>query len=324
MGHGQLTMGGFGCAGCNFGSLGGDSGCLIKGLRGGLRGSYLGRPDLGNGPLVLDGGGCCGLYRFWLLDFCGVAAVVERYSTGSQHHRDKAKNDQDFYHCYTGSCAAIGILRLNTLWKCTFVATYDDQMISLSSAEARARNIRVLIFDVDGVLTDGQLTFIPKLDGTAVETKGFHAHDGLGISLARLGGLRTGIITKRQSATVAIRARDLKLEFVYQGQAHKLSAAEEIAAKAGITLDELCYVGDDIVDLPVMRKCGLAIATANAREQVKEAAHWVTPLAGGQGAGRDAIEFILNAQGSLKRVVEQYLDADNPAARSSDIGTGNM
>lgn len=197
-------------------------------------------------------------------------------------------------------------------------------MISLSAAEARARNIKVLIFDVDGVLTDGTLTFIPKLDGTAVETKAFHAHDGLGMSLARMGGLRLGIITKRQSATVAIRARDLKLEFIYQGQAHKLQAAQEIAAKAEVTLEEVCYVGDDIVDLPVMRECGLAIATANARPEVKEAAHWITPLPGGSGAGRDAVEFILNAQGSLKRVVKQYLDADNPAARSSDIGTGNM
>jgi 3-deoxy-D-manno-octulosonate 8-phosphate phosphatase (KDO 8-P phosphatase) len=197
-------------------------------------------------------------------------------------------------------------------------------MIPLEDAEARARQIKVLIFDVDGVLTDGQLTFIPKLDGTAAETKGFHAHDGLGISLARLGGLRTGIITKRQSQTVAIRARDLHLEFVYQGQAHKLGAAKEICAQAGITLDELCYVGDDIVDLPVMRACGLAIATANARPQVLEMAHWITPNRGGQGAGRDAIDFILSAQGSLARVIEQYLDADDPTARASDIGTGNM
>ena len=197
-------------------------------------------------------------------------------------------------------------------------------MIPIEDAEARARNIKVLIFDVDGVLTDGQLTFIPKLDGTAAETKGFHAHDGLGIALARLGGLRTGIITKRQSQTVAIRARDLRLEFVYQGQAHKLGAANEIAAKAGITLDELCYVGDDIVDLPVMRRCGLAIATANARPQVLDMAHWVTPHPGGAGAGRDAIDFILTAQGSLDRVIAQYLDADDPTARSSDIGTGNM
>ena len=150
------------------------------------------------------------------------------------------------------------------------------------------------------------------------------AHDGLGISLARLGGVRTGVVTKRQSATVAIRARDLKLEFVYQGQAHKRAAIDEICSTAGITLDELCYVGEDIVDLPVMRVCGLAIATANARPQVLAAAHWVTPHVGGDGAGRDAIAFILTAQGSLEKVIEQYLDPADQTARASDIGTGNM
>ena len=196
-------------------------------------------------------------------------------------------------------------------------------MISFEDAEARARQIKVLIFDVDGVLTDGQLTFIPKLDGTAAETKGFSAHDGLGITLARLGGLRTGIITKRQSQTVAIRARDLRLEFVYQGQAHKLAAAQEICAAAGITMDELAYVGDDIVDLPVMRGCGLALATANARPQMLEMAHWITPNRGGHGAGRDAIEFILKAQGLLERVIEQFLDADDPRVRANDIGNGS-
>jgi len=201
---------------------------------------------------------------------------------------------------------------------------YHRYMISLEEAEARARGIKVLIFDVDGVLTDGTLTFIPKLDGTAAETKGFSAHDGLGISLARLGGIRTGIITKRQSRTVAIRARDLKLEFVYQGQGHKLGAAKEIAAKAGITLDQMAYVGDDIVDLPVMRVCGLAIAPCNSRPQVLEMAHWITPNPGGHGAGRDAIDFILKAQGTLDRVIEQYLDADDPSARQGDIGSGNM
>src|SRR5580700_3226178 len=152
---------------------------------------------------------------------------------------------------------------------------------STESAEDRARRIKVLIFDVDGVLTDGQLYFLPQTgpDGKrhGLEFKGFTAHDGLGITLARLGGLRVGIITKRESATVAIRAQDLRLEFVYQGQSHKLEAAKEIAAKAGITLDELSYVGDDVVDLPVMRACGLSIATANARPQAKEAAHYITP-----------------------------------------------
>jgi 3-deoxy-D-manno-octulosonate 8-phosphate phosphatase (KDO 8-P phosphatase) len=196
--------------------------------------------------------------------------------------------------------------------------------MTLEDAQARATNIKVLIFDVDGVLTNGDITVIPKLDGSGVEVKGFHAHDGLGISLARLGGIKTGIITKRQSQTVAIRARDLKLEFIYQGQHFKMNAVQDILSRAQIELDQLAYVGDDIVDLPVMRRCGLAIATANARPQVKAAAHWVTPLPGGQGAGRDAIDFILSAQGSLERVIEEYLDEGNPAAKSADIGTGQM
>ena len=201
-----------------------------------------------------------------------------------------------------------------------------------NDAEDRACRIEVVIFDVDGVLTDGQLYFLPQPaasgspDGrqTGVEFKGFTAHDGLGITLARLGGLRVGSITKRESATVAIRARDLKLEFVYQGQAHKLAAAEEICAKVGCTLNELAYVGDDVVDLPVMRVCGLSIATANARPQAKAAAHWVTPNPGGQGAGRDAIDFILTAQGKLDAAIEQFLDAENPAAAMADVGTGRM
>jgi 3-deoxy-D-manno-octulosonate 8-phosphate phosphatase (KDO 8-P phosphatase) len=196
--------------------------------------------------------------------------------------------------------------------------------MTLEDAQARARNIKVLIFDVDGVLTNGDIAMVPKLDGSGVEVKGFHAHDGLGISLARLGGIKTGIITKRQSATVAIRARDLKLEFIYQGQHFKMNAVQDILSRAEIALDQLAYVGDDIVDLPVMRKCGLAIATANARPQVKAEAHWVTPLPGGEGAGRDAIDFILSAQGSLERVIEEYLDEANPAAKSADIGTGQM
>jgi 3-deoxy-D-manno-octulosonate 8-phosphate phosphatase (KDO 8-P phosphatase) len=192
------------------------------------------------------------------------------------------------------------------------------------TAEARAKNIKVLIFDVDGVLTDGQIFVIPGPDGKGIESKGFAAHDGLGITLGRLGGLRIGIITKRNSQTVAIRARDLKLEFVYQGQSHKMIAIRDILAKTGYSVDQLCYVGDDIIDLPVMRQCGLAIATANARQQVKEAAHYITPNPGGQGAGRDAIDFILSAQESLERVIEEYLDEDNKASEVADVGVGNM
>ena len=193
-------------------------------------------------------------------------------------------------------------------------------------AEDRARRIKVLIFDVDGVLTDGQLYFLPQTTSGdkqyGLEFKGFSAHDGLGITLARLGGLRVGIITKRESATVAIRARDLKLEFVYQGQSYKMLAVEDILRRAGITIEELAYVGDDVVDLSVMRKCGLSIATADARPQAKAAAHYITPNPGGHGAGRDAIDFILAAQGKLESSIEAFLDQENPAAAAADIGTG--
>lgn len=192
------------------------------------------------------------------------------------------------------------------------------------TALERAKKIKVLIFDVDGVLTDGQIFVIPGPDGHGIEAKGFAAHDGLGISLARLAGLRVGIITKRQSQTVAIRANDLKLEFVYQGQLHKMKAIHEILAEAKVTIDQLAYVGDDIIDLPVMRACGFAVATANAREQVKAVAHYVTPNPGGSGAGRDAIEFILDAQGMLGKAIEEYLDENNTAAVAADVGTGNM
>ena len=201
-----------------------------------------------------------------------------------------------------------------------------------ADAVERAKKIKVIVFDVDGVLTDGQIILVPDPKsitpgnpaGSGVEVKGFSAHDGLGMILARLGGLKLGIITKRQSQTVALRARDLKIEYLFQGQNHKLRAAKQIAQRAGISLDEMAYVGDDIVDLSVMRVCGLPIATANARPQVKAAALVVTAKPGGQGAGRDAIDFILAAQGTLDRAIEQFLNEDDPAAASADIGSGNM
>jgi 3-deoxy-D-manno-octulosonate 8-phosphate phosphatase (KDO 8-P phosphatase) len=192
------------------------------------------------------------------------------------------------------------------------------------SPEDRARRVKVLLFDVDGVLTNGDITIIPGADGKATEVKSFSAHDGLGVSLARLAGIKLGFVTKRNSQVVAIRARDLKIEHVYQGQSHKMDAVTKILAAENCTLDDLAYVGDDIIDLPVMRKVGFSIATANARAQVKAAAHYITPLSGGQGAGRDAIDFILNARGVLDQTIEAYLDAENPEARKADIGVGNM
>ena len=196
-------------------------------------------------------------------------------------------------------------------------------MASLTS-EDRARRVKVLLFDVDGVLTNGDITIIPGADGKGTEVKSFSAHDGMGISLARLAGLKVGFVTKRNSQVVAIRARDLKIDHVYQGQAHKMQAIEQILLDEACSLEELAYVGDDIIDLPVMRVVGLAIATANARRQVKAAAHYITPLSGGQGAGRDAIDFILEARGVLDQIIEQYLNPHNAEAAKADIGAGNM
>ena len=207
--------------------------------------------------------------------------------------------------------------------------------------EDRARRIKIIIFDVDGVLTDGSIFIFPEYssehsgdvregrqDGTVpssakmIEAKAFSAHDGIGISLARLAGIQCGIITKRISEAVAMRARDLRIEHVYLGQSHKMRAVREIMEKGPFMLEEIAYAGDDVIDLPVMRQCGLAIAVANAREQVKSAAHFVTPHAGGYGAGRDAIEFILNAKSILSETIEKYINDRTTMSAFVDIGKG--
>lgn len=212
-------------------------------------------------------------------------------------------------------------------------------------AEERAKKIKVILFDVDGVLTDGGIWLFPApvaattataehlaeksgkggygfQSASMVEAKGFNAHDGTAISLARLGGMKCGMITKRISDTVALRARDLKMEFLYMGQAFKMQAVREIMQKEDIALDEIAFVGDDVIDLPVMRKCGLAVAVANARPQVKAAAHYITENRGGNGGARDAVEFILNSKGVLEKVIEEYIDERNPISSSMDIGKG--
>jgi 3-deoxy-D-manno-octulosonate 8-phosphate phosphatase (KDO 8-P phosphatase) len=213
------------------------------------------------------------------------------------------------------------------------------------TAHERARRIKIILFDVDGVLTDGTIWLVPAParpheqhepvkefggpDGgvgygiqsaTMMEAKGYSAYDGAGISLARIGGLKCGVITKRISETVATRARDLRLEFVYQGQAFKMQAVRDIMRKEGVSLDEIAYVGDDVIDLPVMRECGFAVAVANARDQVKAEAHYITPHAGGCGAARDAVDFILDAKGILKHCIETMIDESNPISPSMDIG----
>lgn len=188
--------------------------------------------------------------------------------------------------------------------------------------KARAEKIKVMVFDVDGVLTDGSLWFLPtgkRDDGTltSIELKGFSAHDGLGMGIGRIAGLRFGAITKRTSDTVAVRLKDLKVEFIHQGSQQKMEAIHDIVREADVDLDEIAYVGDDIIDLPPMRAVGLAIATWNARDQVKAAAHYVTSHAGGHGAGRDAIDLVLEAKGVLNDAIEDYL---REAGGARDIG----
>ena len=206
----------------------------------------------------------------------------------------------------------------------------------MPDAKSRAKKIKLVLFDVDGVLTDGKLFFFPAQPGarqtvhehaakhggqggfglaseTIIEAKGFHAHDGTGISLARMAGIKTGLITKRISETVALRARDLKLEYVHQGIQDKLGTFKEILKEANLTAAEAAFVGDDVIDLPVMWNCGFAIAVANARDEVKRDAHYVTKHSGGDGALRDAIEFILKAQGEWKKAVADYIGERSPA-----------
>jgi 3-deoxy-D-manno-octulosonate 8-phosphate phosphatase (KDO 8-P phosphatase) len=198
------------------------------------------------------------------------------------------------------------------------------------TAQDRARRIKIILFDVDGVLTNGTIWVIPapvtepegSITTRMVEAKGFNAHDGAGVTLARLGGMKLGVITKRITEAVALRARDLKLDFVYQGEAFKMRPVREIMAKEGVTLEEIAFVGDDVIDLAVMRECGFAVAVANAREQVKAEAHYVTPHRGGEGAGRDAIEFILEAKGLLEQCLKASIDESNPLPPSIDIGRG--
>lgn len=190
-------------------------------------------------------------------------------------------------------------------------------------SKARAKKIKLLLLDVDGVMTDGKLFLLPNGEATT-EVKGFHAHDGTGFSLARLGGVKTGLITKRVSETVRLRARDLKIEYVYQGAGDKLAAFHEILQKENLKPDQAAFVGDDIIDLPVMRTCGLAFAVANAREDVKDEAHVITDHRGGEGAVRDAIEYILKAQGSLPRCVEAYVSDRAPVEESNSTGSGHF
>jgi len=167
----------------------------------------------------------------------------------------------------------------------------------------KAARIKLVIFDVDGVLTNGGLFFGD--DGQ--EYKAFYSRDGLGMKLLQATGVEIGIITARESQLVTHRMNNLAIEHLYQGRLDKMSAFEELIAKLGLTEEQTAYVGDDVVDLPVMQCVGLAIAVADAHPFVKQHAHWTTQHGGGCGAARDVCELIMQAQGTLERQLNSFL-----------------
>lgn len=169
--------------------------------------------------------------------------------------------------------------------------------------ENRGQKIKLLVLDVDGVLTSGQIIF--GRDGELM--KKFHAQDGLGITLAHKVGLNIAIITGRESQMVKLRGAELNIKDVYQGSMNKTQALAELIAKYDLTLDQIAYVGDDLNDLPVMIRVGLPCATANAAPEVKQHAQLVTTQAGGNGAVREVIEYILKAQGKWESLINTYL-----------------
>jgi 3-deoxy-D-manno-octulosonate 8-phosphate phosphatase (KDO 8-P phosphatase) len=170
----------------------------------------------------------------------------------------------------------------------------------------RAGQIRLLLMDVDGVLTDGRLFNVPGPDGKMFETKGFDSQDGIALQWLAWHSIQTGVISGRLSPATEERARQVKMTYVYQGHIEKIPILEEILNKSGIPSSATAYVGDDLTDIVVMRRVGFAIAPANARPEVKRAAHYVTAASGGAGAIREACELLLEAQGHWSDILRKY------------------
>ena len=174
--------------------------------------------------------------------------------------------------------------------------------LHIAEVERRARGIKLLLMDCDGVLTDGRLELLENGD----EQKTFHARDGQGISLLHHAGLKTGIISGRTSSAVERRARDLSMAYVRQDARDKVEALEEIMAAARVTLDECAYIGDDLGDIPVMLRVEFAVAVADAVLETKRAAHYITGQNGGHGAVREVCDLILKAQGHWHELMKGF------------------
>jgi len=169
----------------------------------------------------------------------------------------------------------------------------------------RAAQIKLLLMDVDGTMTDGGVLLLSQPDGSALEIKKFDAHDGQGLTLAHTAGIQTGCITGRESPALLRRAREMKMDYVYMKIPLKMPAYEEILAKAGLKDAEVAYVGDDLPDIPILKRVGLAVAVGDAVADVKKIAHYVTKAHAGKGAIREAIELILKSKGIWNELIDK-------------------
>ncbi|MBM3814799.1 MAG: 3-deoxy-D-manno-octulosonate 8-phosphate phosphatase [Acidimicrobiia bacterium] len=174
------------------------------------------------------------------------------------------------------------------------------------NVEARAARVKLLLMDVDGVLTDGRVYFLPSPDGDWTETKGFDSQDGIALLWLHGKGIATGLISGRKSPAVDLRAKQGHMTYCYQGFIEKIPILEEILAKAAVQPDQVGYIGDDLTDVVIMNRVGFAVAVANARPEVKRQAHYVTQAAGGSGALREVGELIMRAQGYWEEILSKY------------------
>lgn len=176
-------------------------------------------------------------------------------------------------------------------------------MDNWAEIEKRAARVKLLLMDCDGVLTDGRINLLADGD----EQKSFHTRDGHGLVLLHRAGLRSGIISGRTSVAVERRARDLGIQFVRQGTWDKIVEFEEVLAEAGVDEGEAAFIGDDVTDIPLMQRVGMAVAVADATEETRAAAHYVTQLPGGFGAVREVTDLILKAQGHWADLMRKYI-----------------
>ncbi|NKB70712.1 MAG: HAD hydrolase family protein [Candidatus Latescibacteria bacterium] len=172
--------------------------------------------------------------------------------------------------------------------------------------EARCKNIRLVLMDVDGVWTDGKLYYMPDAQGQMVEVKGFDSQDGMGLRWAHAAGLQTGVISARESTGLTHRAQMLGVTYIYQGHLDKIGPYEEILRQTGLTNDQVAYLGDDLIDVPLFDRVGLAVAVSNARPEAMRHAHYITQAPGGNGAIREVLQLIMQVQNTWKDVLEKY------------------